>query len=427
MKSGNRRPGPDFRIHADFLVFWSFWPPGSCIIKFTGGLDASALLARFPALLPIDLVLVGTRSVVWFGRAETDMNRRDFLHPRRLARTASQAYQVLEEIQSPEPQAAGEAVPLLHVSRRAMATSFEIILPWGLPQAMEAATAGLDEIDRLEDQLTVYRDHSEVSRLNRQAAQQEVEVEAHLFDLLDLAGRITRATEGAFDITAGPLIKAWGFFRRRGRVPSAQERAEVLTRVGMNQVVLDPEKRTVRYARPGVEINLGSIGKGYALDRVAESLRTDWQLSSALLHGGHSSVYALGSEPGEPRGWRVGIKHPWDPERRLAVVRLRDQGLATSAATFQHLEFAGRKLGHILDPRSGWPAEGLASATVVAPSAAEADALATAFFILGVDRARAYCAEHPGIGAVLLPAGEHALPVVLGLGAGDIYFTSSVR
>ncbi|MBV9125026.1 MAG: FAD:protein FMN transferase, partial [Planctomycetes bacterium] len=142
------------------------------------------------------------------------MNRRDFLHPRRLAQTASQAYQVLEEIQSPQPQGAGEAVPLLHVSRRAMATSFEIILPWGLPQAMEAATAGLDEIDRLEDQLTVYRDHSEVSRLNRQAAQQEVEVAANLFDLLELAERITRETEGAFDITAGPLIKAWGFFRR---------------------------------------------------------------------------------------------------------------------------------------------------------------------------------------------------------------------
>src|SRR5207237_73189 len=169
-----------------------------------------------------------------------------------------------------------------------------------------------------------------------------------------------------------------------------------------------------------LEVNLGSIGKGYALDRATERLRTEWGVGHALLHGGHSSIYALGSEPGRPRGWSVAIRHPWDPERRLATVWLRDRALGTSAATYQHLEYNGRKLGHILDPRTGWPAEELALASVVAPTAAEADALATAFYVLGVDKARAYCEAHPGIGTLLLPPGEAARPVVLGLTAEEI-------
>src|SRR5205823_415203 len=103
------------------------------------------------------------------------------------------------------------------------------------------------------------------------------------------AARITEDTAGAFDITAGALIKAWGFYRRCQRVPSAPERAEALKRVGMSKVVLDGSNRTVRYGQPGVEINLGSIGKGYALDRAADLLRKHWQVTSALLHAGHSS------------------------------------------------------------------------------------------------------------------------------------------
>ena len=120
-----------------------------------------------------------------------------------------------------------------------------------------------------------------------------------------------------------------------------------------------------------------------------------------------------------------GIRHPWKPEQRLAIAWLRDRALGTSAATYQHLEHEGRRLGHILDPRTGWPAESLASASVLAPTAAEADALATAFFILGVDKARLYCKNHPEIGAVLLPAGESASPVILGPAADVVQLTDS--
>jgi thiamine biosynthesis lipoprotein len=350
------------------------------------------------------------------------MNRRDFLHPRRLANAAGHVLGALDELRTlppAEPEEAPEAA-LLRFARQAMATTFEILLPFGTPHAYEAAEEVLDEIDRLEDQLTVYREHSEVSRLNRLAPTQAVPVEEGLFGLLTQAARLTRETDGAFDISVGALIKAWGFYRRAGRVPSESERREVQGRVGMQHVVLDPAAKSVRYLRPGLEINLGSIGKGYALDRVGARLRDGWGLGHGLLHGGHSSVLALGSEPGTAHGWPVAIRHPWDRERQLALVHLRDRALGTSAATFQHLEYNGRKLGHILDPRTAWPAESLASASVVAPTAAEADGLATAFFILGVDRAREYCAAHPSVGAVLLPQGDDAEPVVLGLAPGEV-------
>jgi thiamine biosynthesis lipoprotein len=348
------------------------------------------------------------------------MNRRDFLQPRQLAHAAGQVLGALDELRPPAPETPPEEVALLRVARQAMATTFEVILPFGAADGPDAAGAALDEIGRLEDQLTVYREHSEVSRVNRLAAVEPVPVEENLFALLAVAARLSAETEGAFDVTAGALIKTWGFYRRQQRMPSVPERRAALAKVGMRHVALDPEARTVRYLRPGLEINLGSIGKGYALDRAAGLLREEWNLSAALLHGGHSSVYAMGTAPGDPRGWAVGIKHPWQPDWRLAVVRLRDRALGTSAATFQHLEWAGRKLGHILDPRTGWPAEGVASASAVAPTAAEADALATAFFILGVEKTRLYCEAHPGVGAVLLPVGAEAVPAVFGLTAKDI-------
>jgi thiamine biosynthesis lipoprotein len=350
---------------------------------------------------------------------KSPMNRRDFLAPHHLARSAGHALGAFDDLRAVAHQPSPAEFALLRFTRRAMATDFEIAVPFGTPGATKAAKAALDEIDRLEAQLTVYRDNSDISRLNQGAAQEAMEVEERLFSLLEMAARLTTETGGAFDITAGALVKAWGFFRGPRRVPDPDELAGARARAGMGHVELDRERRTVRFKRPGLEINLGSIGKGYALDRAAEVLRDAWGVPSSLLHGGHSSIYAMGTEPGEERGWTVGLSHPWQPDRRLALLHLRDQALGTSAATFRHLEYNGRKLGHILDPRTGWPAEGMASASVVAPTAAEADGLATAFFILGVDSAKAYCDAHPGIGAVLLPEGEDA-PVVVGLGPDEI-------
>jgi thiamine biosynthesis lipoprotein len=335
------------------------------------------------------------------------MNRRDFLDPRRLAQAAGPVLGALDE-PSPPP---GEDAPVhLHFARKAMATTFEAILPFGTPDAHLLALDALDEIDRLEDQLTVFRETSEVSRLNARAARHPVTVERGLFKLLTLAQRLHTETHGAFDVAVGALIKTWGFYRRQGRVPTEAERADVRRRIGMQHVQLDAERQTVAFAHQGIEINLGSIGKGYALDRAMERL----PVRDALMHGGHSSVLARGNEAPGQRGWTIGVLDPQQPGCRRGVVRLRDRGLGTSAITHQHFVHEGKKLGHLLDPRTAWPADGVLSATVTAPTAAEADALATAFFILGPDQAQACCRTHPDIGAVLITAAEPGRLHVLG-------------
>jgi FAD:protein FMN transferase len=313
----------------------------------------------------------------------------------------------------------GPATALLRYGRRAMATQFDVILPWGTPRADAAATDALDLIDRLEAQLTIYRATSEISRLNLLASHAPVPVEPALFDLLAVAERLARETGGAFDITAGPLIKAWGFFQRAGHVPSDDELAAAMGVVGMDHISFDVQRRSVRFGKAGVEINLGSIGKGYALDRAAELLYDRWHISSALLDGGTSSILAMGNPPDDSCGWEVGLKHPWEP-RRLARFRLREHALATSGARHQHFNYNDRKLGHVLDPRTGRPAEGVALAAALAPTAAEADALATAFFVLGIEGTRRYCEEHSDIGALMLADGPDAELIAINVPAADL-------
>lgn len=297
-----------------------------------------------------------------------------------------------------------------------MATLFEVVLPSHAREPLSLAEDALGLIDRLENQLTVYRDSSEVSRLNRLAPFTRIPVEKGLYELLQLSVRLCEETEGAFDITAGALIKAWGFFRGPRRVPSASTLADVLARTGCKHMVLRDEDRSVQYLCRGLEINLGAIGKGYALDRVAALLE---EIPAVLLHGGYSSVYAKGCAD-DPRGWQVGITHPYDPGCRIGTVWLRDRALGTSAASFQSFEHQGKFFGHILDPRTGWPASRIASASVLAPTSAEADALSTAFFIGGLEMAARYCSQRPEIGAIILPEGSRDLFL---LGTANEQFT----
>lgn len=303
---------------------------------------------------------------------------------------------------------------LIRVRRRAMATTFEIALPAGTRHAVEAASDALDLIDELEDQLTIYRDTSEVSRLNATAADGPVPVEAGLFTLFQQAAALTRDTDGAFDCATGALVEAWGFRTRQGRVPQPEELATARRASGFKHIVLDSQSQTVRFRRPGLAINLGGIGKGYALDRAAERLWQRWGIGSALLHAGGSSVRAVGTPPGVPRGWAVSITHPSGDDRTLGTVWLNEQGFGTSAATFQHFHGPdGKRYGHLLDPRTGVPAEGTVSASCLAPTAAAADALSTAFFVLGVEATVAHCRSRLELAAVLLadPAG---VPVLAG-------------
>lgn len=294
---------------------------------------------------------------------------------------------------------------LVRYSRRAMACEWEVLLNYheqanGTPPALEA----LDLIEELEAQLSIYRDTSEVSLLNKLAAGHPIVVEERLFQLLELAAALWQGTGGAYDITSGPLTKVWGFYQRQGRLPSNDEIAAALAKVGMQHVVLDPKASTVQFLKPGIELNLGSIGKGYALDRCAEIFAAA-NAPNFLLHGGNSSVLARGGQ-GTADCWWIGVRDPLRSERRLFEVAARNLAVGTSGAAVQFFVHRGERYGHIIDPRSGWPARGLLSVTVLAPTAAEADALATGLYVLGPVGAREYLAAHPEIAALLFTAGE---------------------
>lgn len=293
-----------------------------------------------------------------------------------------------------------------------MACRFEVTLPISDQAGVLAARDALDEVDRLEEQLTVFRERSEVSYINRHAASVAVKVDASLFALLWRCQQLYRETDGAFDITAGPLTRAWGFLRREGRLPEAHEVARARESVGGDKLLLDHDRRTIQFSQAGVEINLGSIGKGYALDRVAAMIRKD-RARIALLNAGSSSMRAIGSGAPGQRGWLVGLRHPRYQDKRLALLRIQDCALSTSGSEEQFFEVNGRRYGHIIDPRSGQPAEGLSSVTVVAQSTAVSDALATAFYVGGRDLAESYCATHPGVLAILLES-DAETPLVIG-------------
>ncbi len=314
---------------------------------------------------------------------------------------------------------------IVRAVRPAMGSYFEVQLPAELPRAVDLSCRALDLIEELEAQLTVYHDDSEVSRLNATAHRGPVAVERQLFGLLETAVGLSQETGGAYDVTSGALSEAWGFVKGPKRVPDEAMLAEARACTGWQHLKLDRESRSVAFDRAGIRINLGSIGKGYAIDRVIGRLRDFWLPVSALVHGGRSSLYALGSPPGQfAARWEIAVRNPFEPESPLGVLRLRNRGLGTSGTSFQQFVVNGKVYGHIIDPRSGEPALGPASVTVLAPTAAMADALSTAFYLLGPDAAAVYAAGHPEIGVVIVEDGPSPTsPRVLVFGLTEDDFT----
>jgi len=302
-------------------------------------------------------------------------------------------------------------VHTLVVGREAMACRFEIVFNAGeVADATAIAVDCLDLVDEIENRITVYRDTSELSRLNATAADGWQPVAADLLALLVQSRELHERTAGGFDMAAGALVRTWGFLRRQGRTPSNEELARAREATGMQWVELDEAGGRVRFTRPGVELNPGAIGKGWAIDRVIERLR-DAGVESSLVHGGASSVRAMGGQgPVRPgtRSWPVGMRHPLRPGRRLATVQLDHRALGTSGSGTQFFIDRGRRLGHILDPRTGIPAEGVLSATVIAPTAAEADSLSTALYVLGPAGLSRVAPPGGAVGAILVVPGESA-------------------
>ena len=213
---------------------------------------------------------------------------------------------------------------------QAMATRFEIVLAGHDPVRLRAAgEEALHEIGRLEAQLSLYRPESEIAEVNARAAREPVRVSPRVFALLQQAERLSRESNGAFDITIAALVRCWGFRDGQGTMPDPGDLARAREQTGMHLVHLNPEDGTVHFLREGVMLDLGAIGKGYAVDRAVEILR-EAGVTSALIHGGTSTVYALGRPP-EAEFWKVAIAKPphepaHEPERRSPTRRHADWG-----------------------------------------------------------------------------------------------------
>jgi thiamine biosynthesis lipoprotein len=294
--------------------------------------------------------------------------------------------------------AADQGAAETHEFRYMMGTSIEVQAVGGdaatRKSAIDEAFAAFAEVDRL---LSNYRDDSELSLVNGRAAAEAVNVSEPMFSVLEAARRVSTASNGAFDITVGPLVRLWGFHDKKPHLPAAAELAAVRPLVDYRNLLLDPQKHSVRFVRPGVEIDLGGIAKGFAVEIAADVLRRHG-LGGFIDAGGNQ--YLLGTPPGK-RTWTVGIKNPDVPDRVMGVVETGEISVSTSADSSNFLVANGRKYGHILDPRTLEPSSAALSVTILSRDGTLADAMSKAAFILGPKAGLALVDSFPGMSAVI--------------------------
>jgi thiamine biosynthesis lipoprotein len=271
----------------------------------------------------------------------------------------------------------------LEKSTEAMGATFSVVLYGSDQESMnQAIDAAFEEAHRLDELLSNYKPASEWSRINRDAAVSPVVVSSESFQLLSDCIEYSRASEGTFDVTVAPLMRAWGFFGGDRKVPSSDQIREGLEMVGSHHIQLNAQKWTVHFDHPGLEIDPGGVGKGYAVDRMVEILRSRG-FRNALVAASGSSIFGLGNPPAEPRGWPISIADPWDHRKNVAQVFLKDMSLSTSGSYEKSFRVAGHRYSHIMDPRRGVPAESAVQVTVVAPRAIDSEVWAKPYFIQG--------------------------------------------
>ncbi len=271
----------------------------------------------------------------------------------------------------------------LEANADAMGSTYSVILYGEDRNKLEAASeAAFDEARRIDLLLSNYKPESEWSKVNREADSHPVPVSKELFDLLAACVNYSRASEGTFDITVGPLMKVWGFYKGSGHLPKPGEVTQAMEQTGYGNIVLDAEKQTVFFTKKGLNLDPGGVGKGYAVDRMVDILKKDG-IRAALVSGGGSSIYCLGNPPDEPAGWRIEIKDPHDELKSVAEVVLKDESLSTSGSYEKFFMAEGRIFSHIMDPRTGYPAQGTLSVSVIAPRTLDSEVWAKPYFILG--------------------------------------------
>lgn len=272
-----------------------------------------------------------------------------------------------------------------------------------------AIAAAFDRVEEVEAALSDYREQSDVSRVNRAAGGPAIEVSRDLCQVLRRSAEVSAESDGAFDVTCGPLIVLWRTAWRTHRLPTDGEVAAARARVDYRAVELGASGTRVRLLRVGMRLDLGGIGKGYAVDQAIAVLRRLGIRAALIAAAG--DIYALGAPPGR-EGWLIGIRDPSQPRGEIGdpldlptlarPLLLRGRAVSTSGDYEQFGVISGRRYSHIVDPRTGRPVEGMTSVTVVAPDSTMADAYATAFSVLGAEATLAFAARRPGIEVMIL-------------------------
>ncbi len=305
-----------------------------------------------------------------------------------------------------------------HVERRftTMGTYAEIDVHATSAAAAEDIARRIESgIEGVDAAMSNWSDASDLAALNRGAAQGAYVVpNRELWRCVKLSLEYARRTLGAYDPTVGPLMRLWGFRPRDPRVPTDAEIAATLRSVGWEKVELIPEAHALLFREPGMEIDLGGIAKGYALDVAARSFAAPGARAGLVDLGG--SLYAWGTPPGA-ESWKVGLRDPADPDRLFATLPLRDRAVATAGSYENAFVRDGVTYGHVMDPKTGRPASSdVVAATVLSDSGTEADALSTAFFVAGSRRTGEILERSVRVEAVLVVQGEHG-PTVLASGS----------
>ena len=293
-------------------------------------------------------------------------------------------------LQFATPAQGGSSLQRIEVSAAIMGSEFRIACHAPTKRrASGAITAALDEVRRIDKLLSNYKETSELSKLNREASNRDVKVSRELADLLESCLRYSQESEGAFDISVGSLVKAWGFYNGPPAIPNALALWWAKRNSGYQHLKLNRSASTVRFLRSGLQLDPGGIGKGYAVDQAVAVLR-EFGIERALVSSGTSSIYALGAPPDNEEGWRLAIRAPSKEGEADTVVRLRDEALSTSGSYEKFFEEDGKRYGHILDPRTGEPATGIEAVSVIAPLTIDTEAWSTAFFVNGAEWTKAH-------------------------------------
>lgn len=290
----------------------------------------------------------------------------------------------------------------------AMGTTFEIRM-MAAGKFMEDLRPIADEafaaIDALEARVSNWREDSITSEICRQAGIKAVSVDEDILGMLRFCRALYNQTDGVFDPTVGPLLKAWGKYKQRNEIPTDEELKRAQALVGLNQIEVDETNGTVMLEQPGMQLDFGGIAKGLALDEAAAVLKGHG-IACAFLHSGMSTIVALDAPPGS-EGWTVELGNPYtEGQTALDTVLLANNAFSSSASVTRFIEIDGKRYGHIIDPRTGYPASGVASAAVVGPTGMACDALSTAFYILGIEKTRQFCREHGEYKALMVAATE---------------------